>query len=290
MAIDFKALGAAAAKSGTDMTQAKQGGGDYTPPAEGNCRLRLVGYIELGKHSKVYKGVPKTEAQVELVFEVSGPKHPPADVDGKKVPIRLSETMSLSLNEKANFFKLFQRMNYAGDAQHMIQLLGRPFLGTIFHDKWTGKDGKERVTAQLRGPDGYSIRPPRVEDPESGEWKVVEVAPAITPLKGFLWDHADLEQWDSIFIDGEYPARTNDKGEVTAPAKSKNVFQEKIRSALNFPGSPIAELLATRGIGKLDLPATDDPQERPEDPPATQAPTAAEKGATAAADPLAGVA
>jgi hypothetical protein len=283
--LDFKALGEAAAKAGVDMTKAKAGG-DYTPPAAGPCRLRLVGYIELGKHSKKYKGVPKTEDQVELIFEVSGPKHPPTEVDGKQVPIRISETMSLSLNEKSNFFKLFQRMNYAGDAQHMIQLLGRPFLGTIVHDKWTGADGKERVSAQLRGPDGYTIRPPRVEDLDTGEWKTIEVAPPLTPLKGFLWNFADLDQWDSLFIDGEYPARTNDKGEVVKPAQSKNVFQNKIRAALNFAGSTVAELLATRGIGKLDLPDTDDTDTPPEREAAAPAPASTK----AAADPLAGVA
>lgn len=291
MSIDFKALGAKAAATGIDMTKAQQGGGDYTPPAEGNCRLRLVGYIELGKHSKKYKGVPKIENQVELVFEVSGPKHPPTQTDNGPVPVRIAETFNLSLNEKAGFFKLFQRLNYKGEATHMIQLLGQPFLGTIVHQKWTGADKKERTSASLRGADGYTIRPPRVEDPESGEWKVVEVAPAISQLRGFLWDHADLDQWNSLFIDGEYSERKNEKGEVTSPAKSKNVFQNKIRTALNFEGSPIAQILLEKGLGgKLDLPTTDDPESPPDDEQVPSGQPASGNAATGSKDPLAGIA
>ena len=75
------------------------------------------------------------------------------------------------------------------------------------------------------------------------------MAPAITPLRCFIWDHADLAQWESIFVPGEYPARVAEDGTVTAPAKSKNVLQEKIRAALNFKGSPIAQLLETGGKG-----------------------------------------
>lgn len=251
---DFKALGAKAASEGADMTKAKQGGGDYTPPAEGFTKLRFIGYIEVGKHESNYKGVPKTQDKVQLVFELSGPKHAPkVDDNGNKIPTRITIEENLSLNEKANFFKLFQRMNYAGTATHMVQLLGEAFLGTVFHDKWKGADGKERVTAVLRGPDGaYSIRPPRIDDPETGEPRPVAVDPVISPLRYFLWNYADKASWDSLFIDGEYPERKDEAGKVLAPAKSKNVLQNKIRSAKNYPGSPAAELT---GGAPIDLPA-----------------------------------
>ena len=283
MNIDFKKLGAAAAAAGIDMTKSVGGGGgDYTPPAEGPCRLRLVGYVEVGKHERKIKGVPKVENQVLLVFELSGKNHEPRDVNGEKVPYRITVKLNLSLNEKATFFKLFQRMNYAGDASHMVQLLGRPFLGTVYHRKWKGTDGKERVEAELSNKaDGFSIRPPRRQN-EDDEWVPVEVAPALSELRAFIWQLADEEQWASLFIDGEYPARTDDKGEVVAKAKSKNVFQNTIRSAMNFEGSPIAAVLAGKGIGKLDLPdvdTEDGPDEEPQQGPVSDA----------GADPLAGV-
>lgn len=253
---DFKALGAKAAADGADMTKAKQGGGDYTPPAEGFCKLRFIGYVEVGKHTTNYKGTPKTQDKVQLIFEVSGPKHAPrVDDNGNKIPLRITIEENLSLNEKANFYKLFQRMNYAGAATHMVQLLGEAFLGTIYHDKWTGKDGKERVTAVLRNPaDGaYSIRPPRVDDPETGEPRPVQVDPVISPLRYFLWNYADKASWDSLFIDGEYPERKDEKtGAVIAPAKSKNVLQEKIRAAVNYAGSGAQQI--SGGAAPLDLP------------------------------------
>lgn len=282
MTIDFKKLAAKAVDSGIDMTKASVGGGggEYTPPAAGPCRLRFVGYVEVGKHTREIKGVPKTENQVHLVFELSGKNHEPREVNGEKVPHRLTLKLNLSLNEKANFFKLFTRMNYAGDAQHMVQLLGRPYLGTVYHRTWKDKTGKERIEAELSSKtDGFSIRAPRRQD-ENDEWMPVEVAPAISPLRAFIWSLADSEQWASLFIDGEYPARTADDGSVIVPAKSKNVFQNLIRSAENFAGSPIAQVLAEQGLGKLDLPEVGDT----DDEDAQEGPKSG-----AGDDPLAGV-
>lgn len=278
--IDFKKLGAVAAAAGADQTKAKEGGGgDYQPPVVGPTRLRFVGYIELGKQEGTFQGAPTVKNKVTLLFELSGPKHPPKDVDGTKYPhiVKVEETLSLS--PKANFFKLFQTMNYAGKAQHMIQLLGESFKGEIVHREIKGRDGRNIVFANLkRG----SIAPPRYEavDPETGEptgeYKVLPVAPAISPLRAFLWDHADKAQWDSLFIDGEYPAETNDAGEVVRPARSKNVWQETIRDAVNFDGSPVQALLI--GGQDLDLPSAEYDEDAQEE---TQAPAAPARGAQA---------
>ena len=62
-----------------------------------------------------------------------------------------------------------------------------------------------------------------------------------------------MAQWASLFIEGAYPERKDDKGVVTAPAKSKNVFQDTIKRAVNFQGSPMHTLLLTSGQ-PLDLP------------------------------------
>lgn len=263
--IDFKALGAkATAESGKDMTKAQAGGGggEYEPPKAGFCLLRLVGYFEIGRQHGTFQGAPVIKDKVQLVFELSGPNHQPKELeDGTKIPHRITIEENYSLNEKAKFFKLFQRLNYKGEATHMVQLVGEAFKGKIIHREYKRKDGKPGVAVDLydKASGTYTIDAPRTEvtDPDTGmptgEVRVLNVPPAITVPKAFLWDFADKAMWDSIFIDGEYPERKNDKGEVTAPARSKNVIQNAIKSAVNFKGSPIYAVLAASG-GNLDIP------------------------------------
>lgn len=284
MTFDFNATIAKAAEQ-TDMTKAQAGGGgEYTPPAAGPCRLRLVGYIELGKQNEKFQGKEREREKVRLVFELSGKNHQPKEIDGKKYPHLIEVTETLSLNEKANFFKLFQRLNYSQEFKHFAQLLGRSFLGEVVHREYE-INGQKRVAAELkRKGEGYTIKPPRIQDPETDEWRIVEAGPQLTPTRCFLWSYADMDQWNSIFIEGEYEERKDEKtGKVIAPAKSKNKYQLLIRGANNFDGSPIDVLLKSKGV-KLDLPK---PGETVDDePPAdddTPAPTPAAKGADALA-------
>lgn len=263
--VDFTKLATAAAAAGLDQTKV-QAGGDYTPPAEGPCRLRLISYIELGQHAGEWQGKPKKNNKVVLQFEVSGPKHPPIVMeDGSKKPLIITIKDNLSQSDKARYFKLFNILNYAGKAQHAVALLNSPYKGRIVHRKYKTGAGEERVSAELydKTAGAWTIEPPRYEvvDPDSGptgEYKELRVDPALTPLKAFVWQLADMEQWASIFIEGEYPERKNDKGEVTAPAKSKNEFQNAIKSAINFTGSPIHALLANAGE-PLDVPEAERP-------------------------------
>ena len=274
--IDFKELGAKAAAEGANQTVSKAGGGDYEPPAAGPGTARLVGYIELGKQKGTFKGVATVKEKVVLLFELVGKRHPPVEKeDGTKLPSVIAVEESYSLNEKANFFKLFNRLNYKQDAVHMAQLLGAGFKVEVVHDTWKDKTGKERVTATLKNTGGYTISPPRKEDEDSESgWVDVAVGPALSPIRCFLWQQADLAQWATLFIDGEYPERKDDKGVVTAPAKSKNVYQNRIKSAVNFQGSPVHTLLLANGQS-IDLPTVDDADEEtaPEAPvPSAKAP------------------
>lgn len=225
----------------TDMNQAqKGGGGERRIPDAGICRLRFIGYIERGTHhDERYK---KDKAEVLLQFELSGPKHEPFEIDGKKIPHVITITENLSLNEKANFFKLFKRMNYTGEYTHMAQMLGKEFLGNVVHVK-RGEGNDAKTYANLRDDGGYTIRAPFVEDVETGESRRVEVAPALTPVRCFLFDYATKEMWDSIFIDGRWDDQTDDAGNVIKEGRSKNVHQDRIKAAINFTGSPIADIL-----------------------------------------------
>lgn len=258
----IKAKAAVAVANGADQTVAKAGGSDYVPPAAGSCKLRFVEYIEIGKQSETFQGKPRDRDKVMLTFEVSGPNHPPHTAeDGTVHPIRITITETLSLNEKARFFKLFARMNYSGGAKHMAELLGLPFLATILHRKYKRKDGTDGVAVELYSKEdsGYTIRPPRVQNRDeegmdiAGSFTPIQVPAPLSTIKAYFWDDPDMEDWAALFIDGEYPERKNDKGEVTAPAESKNIIQAKIKLAKNFKGSPTSILLAGNGES-LDIP------------------------------------
>jgi len=230
-----------ALKSAPDMRKPNRGSSDYTPPALGIARARLVGYFELGTHEEEYEGKLRDREKVDLIFELSGPNHEPRKLDdGTLIPIRITVQETLSFNEKANFFKLFGAMNYAGKATHMAELLGEAFVVEVFHKK--SKDGK-KTYANLKGPNGYNVKGTTVQDPLSGKAVVVDILPPVTEIKYFIWNTADQEMWDSIYIPGEYAERKDSEGKVISPARSKNVLQGIIRKAKNWPQHPLAALV-----------------------------------------------
>lgn len=301
---NFAADAAAAVADGADQTVAKSGGAEL--PAAGPVNLRLVGYIETGKHEKTFNGKKKVAEQVTIIFELSGKNHPPIETDSGTFPHRITLSEGLSLNDKARFFKLFQLMNYTGTAKHMGELLGEAFRGRVVHREYVGRDGKPRKVAELydKKAGAYTITPPRIEAVDedgqpTGEYRPVKVAEPLSDARFFLWNRPTLDQWGSLFIEGEYEERKDEAGNVTAPARSKNQFQLKIAAAVNFAGSPVQNLLEDGGVA-LDLPAdgvvdeddgADDHTEETETPP-TKPVTTGKKPPTKAAkgDPLAGIA
>ena len=305
MTIDVLALAQEASATVVDQSVATKGGEGYTPPAAGLCPARLVGYVETGVHERsVGAGKPKVQKpQVRLTFELLGPKHPPKEKDGVVLPVLITEEFNASsgygaLNEKAGLYKVFKRMNYSGTAKHLSQLLGQAFLVTVVHSK--SADGT-KTYAGLRDESGYQISPPQqtLMDPNTGEATIqqLNVPPARSPLRLFLWNAAPEiigKMWDTLFIDGEYPARTDDTGAVTQAARSKNTLQNAIKEALNFKDSPIFQYLQTGGQ-QLNLGAAGNVQGAAAQP----AGTAPSNGTVAAStatpttspsdDPLAGV-
>ena len=241
------------ATQGKDQSVASAGGGDYTPPEAGQTGARIVAYYEVGQHESEYEGKKKTNEEVIIVFELIGKKHPPKELDGGvKLPVRLSLRMNLSTHEKAGYFKMFSRLRT--DEKHFVQLLGKPVLLNVVH-KERGEGDKKRTYANI---DKDSVRKPIIQVPEleDGEptgnllEQVFPVGPAITELKAFVWDFADKEMWDSIFIEGEYPERKDEKtGKVIAEARSKNTIQLEIAKALNFKGLPCYDYAAAKLAG-----------------------------------------
>lgn len=256
------AIQAAIAKAAaqTDQSVATKGG-DYQPPKAGLSIITLIGYIEQGVHLHEIPNKPSYESNdVTLIFELNGGANKAEEVDGKLIAKRISVTEKLSQNEKAHYFKIFNAMNYDGQATHGAQLLGKHFLADVFVTE--GKDKKQY--ASLKGPNGYTIRAPIVIkgdplDPDNQQ-KVVVPAPvrAQADNKVFLWDYASQEMWDSLFIDGEYEARKDEKTGKEYPAKSKNVLQNKIKEALNWKGSPMQKILGEEALSLAESPLTGD--------------------------------
>jgi hypothetical protein len=264
--VDISKLQQLAAEKGEDQTQAQEGGGgslELPAPGVGGCRL--ISYIELGKHVTQFgKDKPKEVEQVLLEFELVGKKWPAKNEDtGRERPfIVRPPAMTKSLNEKATFYKLFNRLNYDGGAKHFAQLVGKDYRVTVAL-KEVGEGSDKRTFVNIRDDSGFTLVPPfsDVEDPESGEIvrKRMKVAEATTPLKIFLWDFADKEQWDSLFIDGVYGEEKDKEGNVIeGTGKSKNWIQEKIKSAINFKGSPISDVLG--GGDALDIGDAEQPK------------------------------
>lgn len=261
MTYDLKAAIAAAAKTGPNMNEAQAGGGDYEIPAAGIAYARFVGYFETGIHEEPDindRTKMKDKNKVELVFELSGPNHQPKKLpDGTVIPQRITIRENYGLTDRNHFLKIFRMMNYSGKATHMAELLGEPFLVEIFHRK--SADGK-KTFANMKGPNGYNIKGPTYQDLVTGETKAIAVPAPLTDAKVFLWEHATKEMWDSIYIPGEYPEKKDEKtGEVIQAAKSKNVLQEKIRSAKNWKDHPLRAVIEAGGVTP-DLPEPEAPE------------------------------
>lgn len=241
---NFNEIADEVAASQANANEAKSGGGDYTPPPKGLARLRLVGYIEVGKHTKKSQNGDKVEDQAHLIFELSGKGYEPKEVEDKKIPYRITVKLNKSLNEKATYYKLFKRMNYEQKATSFIQLLGSAFLGNVGHFEIPAKEagGKPTIIANFRDDAGQlTIRPPRIEamDEETGDVvvKPIPVPQPISDQRCFIWEGKSEwydKMWPSIFVD-------NDE-------KDGGYYQKLIKSALNFDGSPIEEYLKAKGV------------------------------------------
>jgi len=297
MTIDFKALAKQVKDTGPDLTKASAGGGDYVPPKPGPTRLRFVGYIEQGTHTTQWKGTPKTKPRAEFIFELSGPNHPPREFEGKKIPVLVSFKEVVGRHIKNGYMKLFKIMAQdTPEATNFVELLGNAYRGEIVHGE--NKNNPDRPYINLKKEGSYTLQSVNYIDPEDGVTvKTVKVDEPLSQMRVFLWDYADLAQWDSIHIEGTY-----DNGD------SKNKYQEKIKIAENLTGSAIYEALVAAGREAELVPAPkvakEDDQEGDDDEPekaaggakkADKKPSAAQPTKTAlgaaddGADPLAGV-
>lgn len=259
------AIAAAVAQAAkqTNVNEATKGGGGYEQPEMGLTVITLLGYIEVGIQPHEFTD-PKKGKVVEdkdtalFIFELNGGKNKAKIVekeDGEKITVakRMTVRLPISRNEKAHYYKLFKALNYSGEYTHPAQCVGLHYVVKVEGGK-SEKTGNE--WRSLKGPSGYAIQPPIVMNAEGDEVAVPKPA-IIGEPKVFLWDFAGKEMWDSLYIDGEYPARKDEKTGKEYPAKSKNVLQNQIKEAKNFMGSPIQKLLGDEALDLSNSPVSE---------------------------------
>jgi len=208
-----------------DMTEVGSGGGGLMPA--GYATARMVTYIELGEHVQIIEGKAKpASSQIRVGFKLFG--GPDDCYEGRFIS---TFDLGVSNNSKANTKKFFDRLNWANDMKHFAQGLGRGFLIpiTVAKSKTTGKESNR---IDLGG-----ILPP-LDAVSKAPYPIPEVQ--LSDLKYFFFDKPTKETWDSLFVEGTW-----DDG------NSKNNIQEKILTAVNFPGSALEQLIS--GVVLPDL-------------------------------------
>lgn len=259
---------AAAAKL-ADQTEDKGGNFEYEPPAAGPCIARFVSYVEIGNHpQKAFQGQAKPPAPEAIIqFELLGKKHAKEietqDETGQTVkrivyPV-ITERVAIKSGPRASFYKLLSAMDYGRGNTHMAFMLGEAFILTIIHNE-VEKDGKKRVYANIKDDSGnWKVSAP-VRVNEEGETEPLKAPAATVAERLLLWDAPSIEQWNSIHIPGTYKRKEGDK-EVEV---SKNWLQNAVKSALNWEGSPVQNLVIASIDGDLPEVSTDQDEQAPD--------------------------
>jgi hypothetical protein len=231
--MDYSAIGQAVATS-EDLTVERKTTREV--PREGVALLRLVDYIETGRH-EAKNPMHKPSLKVLLTFELSHPDHM-IEMDGKKVPAKITVRVNKTYSDKGKYMPLFKALDRAlgGGFKHIVQMIGKPMLGHIYHNEW---EGKKFANLDIDG--SWSFKPATMDDPLSGTSTPIPVPELHGTPKVFLWEAEGMtdEQvtgmWDSIFIEG---TRTNEKGTEV----SKNWIQETIMENIEWEGSTVQAL------------------------------------------------
>jgi hypothetical protein len=236
--VDYSKVGNAAAQS-DDMSVTKSF--ERELPKEGLAFLRLIGYIETGRHeprNPTYKPALKTM----LIFELAHPKHM-IDMGDKKVPQKFTLRLNKGMTSKSGYKKVFNMMNKAlgGGHTHFFQMFDKPMMGDIYHNKVNAGTPDEVTYANLDNEGAYSFRSNVKEDELTGEMIEIPVPPRVNDLQGFLWENSTttdedyVAMWDGLFIEGE--REVLDKKTKEKAMKSKNWIQEAIMENMEWEGS-----------------------------------------------------
>lgn len=243
----------AAAISDIDMTEATAGGGGARPMLIGNALARLVGVVELGNQTQTDFNTKKPKGvlpEIHLVFALWGNGVTQATPTAPSVAGTFQNDdgtprlwspfdFALSRNSGSNAFRMFQKLNWRGTATNFAQLLNSTFILPFTEQAKSKTDPTKVVKLNIDG-----IMPP-LDPITQAPYPVPEVA--ASDFKLFLFDRPSKEMWDSLYVEGEWPAKEG------KPAESKNKLQKKILAAANFKGSSLEIMLAGGGAALPDL-------------------------------------
>lgn len=232
------ALAAQAAEVATvDITETSTGGGERVLLETGKYLARFAEYVEYGTQVNIHDKNKPPRPVVRLGFavypfvtdEATGAR----SVSPTPVFVRTPD-IAISNHEKAGLKKIYNKFNWKNDASktHVAMFLSEPFLIGVIKKK-----SKADATREYNAIDTNDINP--AIDPMSAQPYAV---PAFRDedLRVFFWDMPTQETWDALYIEGK-----------TDDGKSKNWVQDTMIAAVDYPGSPLEQMLT----GSLSVPA-----------------------------------
>lgn len=232
------------AKTVHNMHEETTGGGGRVLLPGGEYYGYLCEYIDLGDHEDEYNGkvtgvFPFFRAGVAIFYypsELDDSITPSDDEEQEYEIIPIYDT-AIKTSSRANAVRMFKGLNVTNDPDitSIPQFLGEPrrFKVEVRKPKSGGKE-YNYIDFAATGP-AREGRPPRdIELPDIDE-KDVRV---------FFWNNPTLEDWESLEIE---------ERELDDGRKVENFIQNRIVSAKNFAGSPIALLLEGEGV-QIDIP------------------------------------
>lgn len=233
-------------------------GGEYKEETcvvpEGDQLCRFIHYAELGMHHTEYSGKRKPPAlMIKLGFEYSMAEHTgnfplmlfctDRAKSGTWLNVicasekLLNGEMSLEFANKTSYMKVLNAMNKAAgeEKESIADHLGTVFLSAVTH----AQGAKDKVYANFKAAE---LRSCIVKHPVKGteEDYSTDMPEAGNNTVFFEWDNPDPEEWKKL----------------------KPWDKKAIKDALDFPGSPVSDML----IANPDLDIKDEKeQDDPED-------------------------
>jgi hypothetical protein len=246
--MDYSEIGTAAAET---EDQSVEKASARPLPRAGVALLRLRSYYETGRHA-AKSAQHKAAMKVIMTFELLHPDHM-VDTDDGKRPMMLTVRVNKTASSKGRFLPLFQKMNWDGKAKHMVQMLGKPFLGQLTHNK--SEDGKTTYVNLDDAQGAWQIGPPQQVDALMNTVTTIPVPELHGEVSAFLWENDGISDeqiqgmWDAIFIEG---TRTDGNGKEV----SKNWIQQTVKEGLDWEGSRTQQLVEESvSVDELSVPA-----------------------------------